>query len=388
MNKFNDQVNFWAHMLDKSSRDDYINESIQDKCVIIISYGTAKKRYSGRTNDNMFQPFYGNRLNGLGRSLSFEVYYIVEKSIVNQLLQTSVIHSNCKYKSPSIIEILTQNNILENPFATIRSGIKDYYSRLSSPEKTRSRCAQTILNDICNKIGDIPLIYRFSFCDDINCMHREDVFLDNKRNIIDTSKYIQKYGKNGKPIALQLKDSDQLITDFTTITLLAYQGFWKEIVNDGDQFIIENSNILAPSEIGKKELQANHLKDYEMIQPDFIKFIGEITTKDNIQNPKRDAKASIHDSEQIYETWSNDKWNQFADKFGNKRAITAKDLKNILEKIPNNLLDVPLCFNCYDILNFNNGDGNFFISDIKFQQDNSIDDIGEIPFLNLHAWEI
>ena len=27
MNKFNDQVNFWAHMLDKSSRDDYINES-------------------------------------------------------------------------------------------------------------------------------------------------------------------------------------------------------------------------------------------------------------------------------------------------------------------------------------------------------------------------
>ena len=328
MNKFNDQVNFWAYMLDES--DHQINESLEEfispktniVCIQCLFRNLLTKNLLNVQTDKI------NTSNRKG--LDFEIYYQVDGNVMKQLLAARLLASNIKDPSPfvnsaQIVDILAS----QTPIAAFLTD--GYGDRIT--DNVLSPMSEQILKQFNAQRPNVSA-FRFSYFNaDYDVIWKKLYALAGSNDILKPGSFVSTWKRNDT-VSLTVDGKVIPKGEFVELPVYVIGGYWNKIDWNPEmsQFEVNQSQstkTIIPSvkaKINGKEATAfwNAAKTVDQI--DNSKLIGFIELAiDKATESGRDlrSKAAIAPNE------SEDIEVNEADDIGNE--ITAETIYDLVD---------------------------------------------------------
>ena len=328
MNKFNDQVNFWAHMLDES--DHQINESLEEfispktniVCIQCLFRNLLTKNLLNVQTDKI------NTSNRKG--LDFEIYYQVDGNVMKQLLAARLLASNIKDPSPfvnstQIVDILAS----QTPIAAFLTD--GYGDRIT--DDVLSPMSEQILKQFNAQRPNVSA-FRFSYFNaDYDVIWKKLYALAGSNDILKPGSFVSTWKRNDT-VSLTVDGKVIPKGEFVELPVYVIGGYWNKIDWNPEmsQFEVNQSQsmkTIIPSvkaKINGKEATAfwNAAKTVDQI--DNSKLIGFIELAiDKATESGRDlrSKAAIAPNE------SEDLEVNEADDIGNE--VTAENIYDLVD---------------------------------------------------------
>ena len=223
MNKFNDQVNFWAYMLDES--DHQINESLEEfispktniVCIQCLFRNLLTKNLLNVQTDKI------NTSNRKG--LDFEIYYQVDGNVMKQLLAARLLASNIKDPSPfvnstQIVDILAS----QTPIAAFLTD--GYGDRIT--DNVLSPMSEQILKQFNAQRPNVSA-FRFSYFNaDYDVIWKKLYALAGSNDILKPGSFVSTWKRNDT-VSLTVDGKVIPKGEFVELPVYVIGGYWNKI---------------------------------------------------------------------------------------------------------------------------------------------------------------